>query len=152
MEDMVMEVRGQRFPITLSVNRDGTSAEFQTEISGRRFYSETWDGLRTKLMNETRRAAKKISVRFVNQGTLRSGTVYGIHAGTGNFLVEWSDGEKEQITDRFRGVLQPMTTTEKEEGRALAKAQQEAHVAHQAWLKAHSLNLSQAVEAALKED
>lgn len=61
------------------------------------------DTLVKKINTLTRRTARKVAVRFTrlepsaSGWRVRYGVAYGIHSGTGNVLVQWDNGVKEQL-------------------------------------------------------
>lgn len=97
---IAVDVRGQRF---------------HAVVEGEDFYADTWEALETKVKTKLRKAKPKVEVpfmRIVDDGNsfrsrrtrgatkygpiIVAGVATGLHGGTGNVLITWDDGTKEQ--------------------------------------------------------
>lgn len=147
-----MIVRGREFQVGLEVRGEGKTAAFTTELEGRTLRYDTWEGLYNGLMEETRKAAMRIAVRFTyNRGReVERGTVYGIHGGTQNPMVEWESGVKGQLDRLHVGFLRHLDDQEMEELRRLVDAQTEATAAVDAFMAPRKIVLKREIDAALQ--
>lgn len=153
MSDLKITVRGQEFPVEIQVSGDQKRATFVADFHGRFIRAAEWAALYSALMTETRKAQTKIAVRFFDVDRLDHGTIYSIHASSGNPMVEWDDGGKEQLGTLYGGDrIRPLDEAEAKEIARLKMAEREAQAALRNFTKARSLNLRQEIQAALAED
>lgn len=128
-----MEVRGQHFDVYMS------GKSFATKLQGVEIEAPSWDALYKKLMDATKNATLKLNIPFVrlvmprrvpkggpfrddakaHEPTFdwREGRITGIHGHTGNPLVTWDDGTKEQVSAYgYGGTLyfRPLTAEERQ--------------------------------------
>ena len=152
MSDLTMEVRGDRIPIEIEVRGDGSEAVFVATLGETPFRSTQWAALRSTLLTETRKRAKKLNIPYADPSTLENGRIYAVHAGTGAAMVEWESGRKEQVSRLPYDALKELTPEEQAEGRRLAAAVRTAQKALEAWTKPLAFNVRQALDVALRED
>lgn len=116
-------IRGEDIPVEVSTNisKDAATASFKAQVNGKHISSETLEGLRGKLLNETKRAAVKVSIPFSMVGkahdrygmprgpmTVLHGVITGIHQGTYKPLVRWDANGKSEQLDRAGTVFKPL--------------------------------------------
>lgn len=153
MSDLKMTLRSREFPVSVRIGHDKTTARFEADLNGRTFTADTWSALRAKLLEETRKAAKTLDVRFTDSRSLEDGTVYAIHAGTGAYMVEWAGGGKKQMdSPSYHVFLRRLDDEEKNELQRLQVAEKEARSAVEDFTKARKIDLRATVRAALEAD
>lgn len=144
---------GQEIPI--SVDEDG---KWLARVGNDRLSKDTRSSLVSAIDRLTKRAAAEVAVPFVvadGSGStvkFRHGVAYGIHSGSGNLLVVWKSGAKEQYrgtgysSEVFAGET---SDDELVEYRDLVQAQRDATAALREFVKAHQFDVKRAVEAEL---
>lgn len=125
-----MRIRGQEFPVTVRLGG------FCTMIDGSEVTARTWDDLADKVMKATAFAATHVDVPFIvaeqtrhGHGTgwrIRYGSGTGVHGGTGNVIIRWTDhGVSEQL-NRGGPFLHPQGTEDVAEWLRLLQARDDA--------------------------
>lgn len=111
VEVQPIEVRGMTFKVY--VGRRGHFSAVGADGHTWSEYNETRAAMEADLMHKTKKAAQKVRIPFTRwDGSARNGVATGIHAGTGNLLVEWNDGKKEQITRDYGSSYLPPQDSE----------------------------------------
>jgi hypothetical protein len=85
----------------------------------------------------------------------KQGSATGLHSGTGNVLVRYEDGTREQLTgwkSLDANLFRPLSREDVEEYAALYRAAREASDALARWGKAHEIDLKAEVTGALDEE
>jgi hypothetical protein len=148
-----LNIRGSVFEIF--VDDSGNWAAYD---DGYRVSAITRDGLKEILLRRTKQAAATVGVRFTclsrsRLGTdlVRHGTATGIHTGNGNLLVTWSDGKKEQFTDRYGvTVVRELTVAELAQWEALRAEAKRAAQKLEAFVAGARLDLEKATKQAIE--
>ncbi len=150
-----MEIRGQVVQVFVGATDSG---QWYGTLARTEYSSETKDGLRTRLMAASRKAAAKVDVRFHYvdaMGRRFAGSATGIHASNRNILVTW-DGTgpnfkrgSQQIEHRYGSsdYYRPLSSAELEELVALRETEKAARDAVKEFGKEHGLNLRDAISA-----
>lgn len=117
--------------------------------------------LDARLKRVVKRTVTKVSVPFVAVNStgqnFKRGTAYGIHEGTGNVLVEWDDGTKEQVKPSGRydtwhtQILAGIPDADLATWVLLARAKQQADRALGVFIRDHEIDLKQDVMRAADE-
>jgi len=144
--------------VTVEVNVDSTGT-FTCAIADDQYSADTMANLVKQIDAATKKIAKAVAVPVTvidfNRGGLASvndGTATGLHSGTGNVLITWATGVKEQLTHwNVPGeIFRPLTKNEINEYVRLHGETIAAREAETAWVAAHRINVKQDVIAALK--
>jgi hypothetical protein len=129
-----LDIRGQKIPTF--VRRDGSG--FEASLGDKRFYAESVEALRLKLMAATKRVSVKIDVPFtqVSDSGIRHGTVTSVHGSTGNFMVLWTHSLRaEQESPYLSHTYRPFTPEEAAEVARLIDAVKAAEAAKKKFLR-----------------
>lgn len=147
---------GQTIPI--SVDEDG---KWLAKVGNDRLSKDTRSALVSAIDRLTKRAAAEVAVPFVEAHSgsdeikFRHGVAYGIHSGSGNVMVVWKSGAKEQYrggggwnTEIFAGEL---SDAELVEYRDLVLAARAADRALRGFKDSRKFDLKRSVEAELSK-
>lgn len=148
-----IDVRGTLYPVT--VDDRGT---WICDAGGTKHHAGTKDALRDAVMTATLRKAAKIEIPFCKIDWSRTfgwqvhhGTVTGIHQGTGNLLVTWDNGRKEQLRGYTGTVtLRPLTPEEEQRWAELCETKRTWSNALADFEAEHNFSLNTEAEAAVK--
>jgi hypothetical protein len=145
---ITLEVRGAAYEVAI----DGKGI-FQAEVDGQAYRGNTLEKLRELVVRATRQSS--LDVRFARpnaDGTVRYGSVTGIHAGQRALLVRWNDGGRETIQAyNATGMLQPLSY---EQARGYSDLVRVAEVANNAvgrFKSEHRLNVWETATKAAAE-
>jgi len=159
-----MSVRGEDLPVfaymnkSLGGSRGAPSGGFSTEVGGRPVYASTLEKLYAEAMNESRRQAVKVEVRFTTWSTgvgysskpgPRDGVATGFHSGSRKVMAS-IEGERAQQFDSY-DVLRPLDAEEKAEWVRLKEAEWAAARARRAFEEERTVRLADAVESAVQD-
>lgn len=104
---ITLEVRGATYDVDL----DEDKGVFWTVVGDQSYRSESVEKLRDKVVKATRQS--NLNVKFARpnaDGSVRYGTVTGIHATQRAVLVQWDDGKRESIQSySAHDMLQPLS-------------------------------------------
>lgn len=146
---------GQGIPI--KVNEDG---EWLAKVGNDHLRKPTRSALVSAIERLTKRAAAEVAVPFVEVSQngdatkFRFGVAYGVHSGTGNLLVVWKNGTKEQYRGSgWNTKVVPGDTSEEElwQYKELRAAVRDAERALRTWEDNHKFDLKDSVEAELSK-
>lgn len=152
-----MLLRGFEIPVFLQISDN--EARFGASFASRTYSDNTYRGLRSSLMQATKKASAQINVPFTlvspmgSPGEVKAGVVTGVSAATGGLLVRYDDG----TTGEFEGsvlsyrVLAPLTEPERGQLLDLALDCGRAIEALETFRSEHRVNLREEVEAAIRE-
>lgn len=143
-----LEVRGQSFKVSVS-----SAGEWWSEFGGRIVRSDTRDGLYKALMRRTKEAEVKLDIPFdmrTDNDRIRRGTVTGLHAGNGNLLIHWENGQSTQES-RPGTTSRPLTADERATWRRLITESAAARMALSEFERANRLDLLAAAKAAVAQ-
>lgn len=157
-----LNVRGTEVSVDLVTweNASAAGASFNASIAGKEVTAPTLAELRDKLTALTKRRAVKVSIPFgqltqygygqTRRLRFRRGRLTGIHAGTDNLLVKWDDnGGTDQLTRSGGVAYRELTGAQVDELLRLTDAVESAQRELRAFDDAHTLQLREAVEAAI---
>lgn len=128
-----LDIRGQLVPAFVRRSGDG----FVAFLGDKEFYAGSVEALRLKLMTATKRVAVKIDVPFsqVVDSGVRHGTVTSVHAGTGNFMVLWTNAPRpEQESPYLSRIYRRFTPEETATAQRLTDAVKAAEAAKRKFL------------------
>jgi hypothetical protein len=139
-------IRGAQVPV--SVDETGT---FLANLAGTVYTSDSLDGLRDKLMNESRKAAAGIAIPFTHHydGKIRRGVATGFHASRRVVLVRWESGQAGDLSGYAGIVLKPLSAAEEKQLRGLIDAVKTTNDALKAFNMLHQLDVRDAVQRAI---
>lgn len=132
---------------------------FEATVDGATRSNPTWLGLQADLRDRLRREGlakrKKLSipVTLTESGSVRHGTLTGVHAGTGNVLARF-DGRTEQLVGRQVGYL-GLDDGQRDDLTRLAAACLQAQLDFETYrrsLKTHLKDIGPAVDAVLLDE
>lgn len=143
----MQEIGRHKIPVT--VDSEGV---FWAEWEGESYRSETFKGLRVKLLPKVRDDLKRCEIPALLRGY--SGEweeilLVGIHADNGNVLYTDSERKTRQLSRRDRRVFRPLTPAELRECTRLEKRVELARSVLNAWLKERAIEPGKAVRARL---
>lgn len=145
--DLVLDIQGNQ----ISVVVDGTGT-FWAEWEGDTFRSETFKGLRAKMLPKVRTDLKRCelpALRRAYSDEWEEITLIGIHADNGNVLYRDADEKTHQVGRRDNRIYRPLTKMELREHDRLVARVKVAQGALNAWLKARVLYPGAAVRKVL---
>jgi hypothetical protein len=112
--ELTITADGETYPV--EINDDGM---FRVDLRG-------GNQVKAPSLEELQRKARKVKTAFTFPFTqiqgrkIRHGTITGIHASSGNLLVLWDDGEREQMSSwQGNGSMTRLTDAEADELRKI---------------------------------
>jgi hypothetical protein len=153
MSDLIMNMRGQDWPVRVT-----SGGRFVVDLpNGETVESDTYDRLREKMLDATKKLAADVKIEFVEAGwdakagrvIFRHGVAIGENERTNALSVVWDgSGRRQQVQAyQLRTTMRPLSDEEAADYDRLVRASRAADAELETWAEARKIKVREELRA-----